>query len=128
MSIVSLLANEWDFLLSSVRPNLSVDNASRVGRRTSVLPQRRETIVETREVARRVEADIEDVLGTVPLVAANPGLTDRLFDQLVDLLLESMLVELRAQLAHGAINPRQYGEELSRLADQCRAVGLLPRV
>jgi hypothetical protein len=39
-----------------------------------------------------------------------------------------MLVELRAQLAHGAINPRQYGEELSRLADQCRAVGLLPRV
>ena len=89
--------------------------------------QRRETIVETREVARRVEADIEDVLGTIPLVAANPGLTDRLFDQLVDLLLESMLVELRAQLAHGVINARQYGEELTRLADQCQSVGLLPR-
>lgn len=92
-----------------------------------MLPQRRKPIVETREVARRVDADIEDVLGTIPLVAANPGLTDRLFDQLVDLLLESMLVELRAQLLHGVLNAREYGDELARLADQCRAVGLLTR-
>lgn len=83
--------------------------------------------METREVARRVEADIEDVLGTIPLVVANAALTDRLFDQLVDLLLESMLVELRTQLLHGELDARAYGEELTRLADRCRAVGLLPR-
>ena len=83
--------------------------------------------VETQEVARRVEADIEDVLGTIPLVSGNAGLTDRLFDQLVDLLLESILVELRAQLVHGVLNAREYGDELARLADRCRAVGLLQR-
>ena len=83
--------------------------------------------METREVARRVDADIEDVLGTIPLVTGNPGLTDRLFEQLVDLLLESILVELRAQLVHGVLDAREYGDELARLADRCRAVGLLPR-
>jgi hypothetical protein len=81
--------------------------------------------VETREVARRVDADMQDVLATIPLVRGNAQLTDRLFDQLVDLLLEHMLVELRAKLACGVLNPRQYGEELAALADQCRAVGLL---
>jgi len=72
-----------------------------------------------------VAAEIEDVLGTITLVRGNDALTDRLFEQLVDLLLEHTLVELRSQLANGAINARQYGEELARLADQCRAVGLL---
>lgn len=81
--------------------------------------------METREDARRVQADIEDVLGTIPLVVANPDLTDRLFGQLVDLLLESILVELRARLVHGVLNAREYGDELAHLAEQCRAVGLL---
>ena len=78
-------------------------------------------------MARRVDADIEDVLATIPLVRDNAQLTDRLFDQLVDLLLEHVLVELRGGLATGALTARQYGEELARLADQCRAVGLLQR-
>lgn len=81
--------------------------------------------METQELARRVAADIEDVLGTIPLVQANEQLTDRLFEQLVDLLLEQLLVDLRADLVDRRITAGDYARQLARLADQCQAVGLL---
>lgn len=83
--------------------------------------------METTEVAKRVAHDIDDVLATVALVRENPRLTDHLFDQLVDLLLESSLVDLRTRLGEGALTPREYSDELADLAIQCRAVGLLER-
>jgi hypothetical protein len=77
------------------------------------------------EVASRVSADTDDVLATIPLVAGNPRLTGHLFDQLVDLLLESVLVGLRDDLAEGRITAQEFADELATLAAQCRAVGLL---
>lgn len=83
--------------------------------------------METTEVAKRVANDIDDVLATVSLVRENPKLTDHLFDQLVDLLLESSLVGLRTRLADGLLTAGDYADELATLAMQCRAVGLLER-
>jgi hypothetical protein len=79
----------------------------------------------TTEVAKRVGEDIEDVLATLPLVRATETLTDRLFSQLVDLLLESTLVELRQLLDEGALTGAEYAAQLAELAGQCRAVGLV---
>ena len=83
--------------------------------------------METTEVAKRVASDTQDVLATIPLVQGNEYLTDHLFDQLVDLLLEGALVELRHQVASGFLSPDHYAIELAELAAQCRAVGLLER-
>jgi len=78
-------------------------------------------------VAKRVANDTADVLATIPLVSGNTHLTDHLFEQLVDLLLEGMLVDLRSQLVQGVITSGEYASELASLAAQCRAVGLLDR-
>jgi hypothetical protein len=83
--------------------------------------------METTEVAKRVAKDTQDVLATIPLVEGNEYLTDHLFDQLVDLLLEGILVDLRTRLVDGALAPILYEVELAQLAAQCRAVGLLSR-
>lgn len=83
--------------------------------------------METADVARRVASDTDDVLASIPLVVGNPHLTDHLFEQLVDLLLEGMLVDLRRQLADGLLSSTEYGDELATLATQCRAAGLLSR-
>ena len=81
--------------------------------------------MEVHGVAHRVAVDTDDVLATLPLVKGNARLTDRLFEQLVDLLIEGVLIDLRTQLLDGALSAADYGEELALLASQCRAVGLL---
>lgn len=81
--------------------------------------------MERTDVAARVSADTDDVLATIPLVANNPRLTGHLFDQLVDLLLEGVLVGLRSDLADGRISAQEFADELAALAAQCRTVGLL---
>ena len=83
--------------------------------------------MESTEVAKRVASDTNDVLATIPLVRGNDQLTDHLFSQLVDLLLEGILVDLRRELADGHISAAEYANELSELARQCRTVGLLQR-
>ena len=77
------------------------------------------------DVASRVNADTDDVLATIPLVAGNEKLTGHLFDQLVDLLLEGVLVGLRGDLADGRLTAQEFADELATLATQCRRVGLL---
>lgn len=83
--------------------------------------------MESTEVARRVANDTDDVLATLPLVRGNQQLTDHLFSQLVDLLLEGILVDLRAELSAGEISAADYAANLSELARQCREAGLLQR-
>jgi len=83
--------------------------------------------VEVRGVAQRVATDTDDVLATLPLVRGNQRLTDRLYEQLVDLLIEGILVDLRASMLDGSISAADYGTELAELAAQCRRVGLLER-
>ena len=74
----------------------------------------------------RVGAEQDDVLCTIQLVEGDDALQVRLFDQLVDLLVEGMFLDLRRGYLAGDIDRDRYVDELSTLADQCRTVGLLP--
>jgi len=78
------------------------------------------------DLAKRVADETNDVLASLWLVRDNEDLADRLFRRLVDLLLESSLVELAARMTTGAISRADYIEELGAIAAQCRTVGLLP--
>lgn len=72
-----------------------------------------------------VDRELDDALSTLWLVRGNAQLSGRLFDQVVDLLLERILLELRSELVAGHLTATTFANELARLADQCRTVGLL---
>ena len=84
--------------------------------------------MEIERIAGHVAAEIDDLLATVPLVTDNRVLTDRLFAQLVDLLLEAVVSDLRGALVAGEMAIADYGNELAELAEQCRRVGLLTKL
>jgi hypothetical protein len=77
-------------------------------------------------LAHRIDQDTDDVLATLPLVRENTALVDRLFDQLVDLLVEALFLDLRNELAEGRLDREGYTEALTALAADCRRAGLLP--
>jgi hypothetical protein len=81
--------------------------------------------VDRRSVATDVDRELDDALSTLWLVRGNEQLSERLFDQVVDLLLERILLGLRTELVAGDLTANGFASELARLADQCRAVGLL---
>ena len=81
--------------------------------------------MDRRSLATDVDRELDDALSTIWLVRGNPQLTERLFDQVVDLLLERVLLELRTDLVAGNLTASSFATELARLADQCRVVGLL---
>lgn len=74
----------------------------------------------------RVGAEQDDVLCTIQLVQDDDALQRRLFDQLVDLLVEGMFLGLRRRYLAGELERDRYVHDLSTLAEQCRGVGLLP--
>lgn len=74
----------------------------------------------------RVDQEQDDVLGTLQLVRGDGDLEARLFDQLVDLLVESTFLELRQRFLDGELDRVAYVDELAELAEQCRHAGLLP--
>src|SRR5687767_2035059 len=77
-------------------------------------------------LASRILSEQDDVLATLQLVRDDGELTDRLFEQLVDLLIEGMFLDLRRQHLDGRLTRSEYVNELARLADSCRNAGLLP--
>ena len=74
------------------------------------------------EIARQVARDMDDVLDAVLLLGAVGQPVSRLFDQLTDLLVESLFLTLRAELADGELDR----SEFIALAARCQDVGLLP--
>jgi hypothetical protein len=74
----------------------------------------------------RVAQEQDDVLCTIQLVQGNEDLQHRLFEQLVDLLVEGMFLDLRHRYLAGDLTRDAYVDELALLAEQCREVGLLP--
>jgi hypothetical protein len=74
----------------------------------------------------RVGNEQDDVLGTLQLVHGDDLLEDRLFDQLVDLLVEGLFLDLRHQYVAGELEREDYVDELGDLAELCRVAGLLP--
>lgn len=81
--------------------------------------------MDRRSLATDVDRELDDALSTLWLVRGNDQLSGRLFDQVVDLLLERILLDLRSDLVAGTVTASTFATELARLADQCRAVGLL---
>ena len=77
-------------------------------------------------LVRRVGQEQDDVLGTLQLVRGDAVLEDRLFEQLVDLLVEGLFLDLRQRYLDGDVDRDGYVEELAALADLCRDAGLLP--
>ncbi len=75
---------------------------------------------------QRVASEQDDVLCTLALVDGDRELSDRMWGQLVDLLVESMFLELRRDYLAGTIDREAYVDALTEVADSCRAVGLLP--
>lgn len=77
-------------------------------------------------LVQRVGQEQDDVLGTLQLVRGDDVLETRLFEQLVDLLVEGLFLELRQRYLDGQVEREDYVEELAGLADLCRDAGLLP--
>jgi hypothetical protein len=78
------------------------------------------------QLMERVASEQEDVLCTLPLVSHDGELSDRMWGQLVDLLVESMFLDLRHEYLRGDLDRDAYVAALTDLADSCRSVGLLP--
>lgn len=74
----------------------------------------------------RVAEEQGDILGTIQLVPGDPMLQDRLFEQLVDLLVEGMFLDLREDFLTGGLDRDSYVAAITGLADRCRDSGLLP--
>ena len=74
----------------------------------------------------RVADEQDDILSTIQLVSGDDELEGRLFEQLVDLLVEGMFLDLREQYLAGDISREAYVADLGAMADRCRAAGLLP--
>lgn len=83
------------------------------------------TAMDRQALITDVDRELDDALTTAWLVRGNEQLSGRLFDQIVDLLLERVLLGLRTELVEGDLTASSFATELARLADQCRAVGLL---
>ena len=75
---------------------------------------------------QRVTDEQDDVLGTLQLVQGDEVLEARLFEQLVDLMVEGMFLDLRHRYLRGEVARDAYINELSELARLCRGAGLLP--
>jgi hypothetical protein len=74
----------------------------------------------------RVADEQDDILGTIQLIDGDEQLQDRLYEQLVDLLVEGMFLDLREDYLDGTIARDAYVEQLAHLAERCRSMGLLP--
>jgi hypothetical protein len=81
---------------------------------------------EHERLIERVTSEQDEVLCTIQLVDGDDELERRLFDQLVDLLVEGVFLDLRTTFLSGEIDRDAYVDELANLADRCRVVGLLP--
>ena len=80
----------------------------------------------TRHLATQVSEEQDDVLASIVLVQGDTELEDRLFERLVDLLVESLFLDLRRQYSDGELDTSGLTTGLAALALECRTAGLLP--
>ena len=77
-------------------------------------------------LAYEVWGDQDDVLASLALVRGDRALEERLFGQLVDLLVEGMFAELGQRFRDGVVERDDYIVELRALVQMCRSADLLP--
>lgn len=80
----------------------------------------------TDRLASQIRRDQDDVLASIQVLGPDVDGFDRLFDRLVDLLIEGLFVDLRRRFALGELDRETFTEEVTALARDCRAAGLLP--
>ncbi len=73
----------------------------------------------------QIRAEQEDLLATVALVP-DSTLVDRVWGRLVDLLVEGLFLDLRAEHLDGTLDRVAYLAALDDLAIRCHRGGLLP--
>ena len=120
--------------LVKIPTNLSVDNATLlsarkrrcVGKEVASEAANNGPMDAHERLVTRVADEQDDILGTIQLVDGDPRLEDRLFEQLVDLLVEGMFLDLRERYLGGSIERDAYVDQLGDLAERCRSAGLLP--
>jgi hypothetical protein len=78
------------------------------------------------QLVARVDTDLDNLLAVLWIISEDHELNERLWTQLVDLLVESMLLDLRSDVLAGRLDQRTYAIELDDLAVRCRGAGLLP--
>ncbi|MBI1843353.1 MAG: hypothetical protein HYR89_01860 [Actinobacteria bacterium] len=76
------------------------------------------------EAHAQVNKQIDDLLATIYLVRDNNELVERLFDQLVNDLVELTFLETHLDFEEGVIDLRDFQEQIATLTRQCRAMGL----
>ena len=87
---------------------------------------KRWTVDAHERLLQRVDQEQDDILCTLQLVQGDEVLETRLFEQLVDLLVEGLFLDLRQRYLEGSVAREAYVEELAALAELCRDAGLLP--
>lgn len=78
------------------------------------------------QLAHEVGEEQDDVLASILLVRGDRSLEDRLFEQLVDLLIEGMFVELRQAYLLTELSRDEYVTQLGALVEALSGTGLLP--
>jgi hypothetical protein len=90
-------------------------------------PAVKKEVVDAHErLLQRVDQEQDDILCTLQLVQGDEVLEARLFEQLVDLLVEGLFLDLRQRYLEGSVAREEYVDELAGLAELCRDAGLLP--
>lgn len=62
-----------------------------------------------------LDAELDEVLSLVPLVAAVPELADRVFSRLTDCLVEAVIHDVRARHERGELDRADYLTEVCRV-------------
>ena len=76
------------------------------------------------EAHAQVNKQIDDLLATIYLVRDNHELVERLFEQLVNDLVELTFLETHLDFEGGVIDLRDFQEQIATLRRQCQAMGL----
>ncbi|HEV7722896.1 MAG TPA: hypothetical protein VGO60_16515 [Iamia sp.] len=82
-------------------------------------------MAETSTLPAALDAEIDDVLSMLPLVAAGMGVGDKVFSQLVDHLVEAVLHDVRVRHERGELSRGEYLTELCRVVVALQQRGLL---
>jgi hypothetical protein len=88
-------------------------------------------VAETSTLPAALDAEIDEVLSMLPLVAAGMGVGDKVFTQLVDHLVQAVLHDVRVRHERGDLDRGEYLTELCQivvaLQDRDLLAGGLPQ-
>jgi hypothetical protein len=82
-------------------------------------------VAETPTLPAALDAEIDEVLSMLPLVAAGMGVGDKVFSQLVDRLAEAVVHDVRVRYERDDLSRGEYLTELCQVVVALQQRGLL---